>query len=237
MRNMTTLREMTNNTILVHDSGHVHLVSAMATDLSVVNAARVSFGRASTELTEADMGLINFLMRERHGTPFEHNAFTFNIKCPIFVAREWFRHRIGSFNEFSGRYSEVPSEYYKPDIGYVREQKGKPGAYQFTQMDEDISSEVTDLMDEAGRNAFFVYRQLLEKGVAKEMARMVLPMSMYTQFYWTVNARALMNFLSLRTHETAQKEIRDYADAVCLIFRETMPVTFQAWIQNGKVSP
>jgi thymidylate synthase (FAD) len=227
---------MDSNYVDVLD-GFVRLDDSMVSDLSVVNSARVSFGKTSDELDDAGIGLINFLMRERHGTPFEHNAFRFHIKCPVFVAREWFRHRIGSFNEFSARYSEVPNEFHVPDVEHVRRQTGKPGAYLFEQMPKEDAESVVDIISEANQFAYGAYLDLLEAGVAKELARTILPMSMYTQFYWTVNARALMNFLSLRTHSTAQEEIRQYAHVIEDIFAESMPVTYEAWVVNAKVCP
>ena len=217
--------------------GFIRLDGMMATDLSVVNSARVSFGKSSDELDEAGIGLINFLMRERHGTPFEHNAFRFHIKCPVFVAREWFRHRIGSFNEFSARYSEVPNEFHAPDAEHVRTQAGKPGAYKFEKVDDGLAQQAIDIIREANQFAYGSYLDLIEAGVAKELARSVLPMSMYTQFYWTVNARSLMNFLSLRTHITAQFEIRQYAYHLETFFSEAMPFTYEAWVVNGRVCP
>ena len=220
--------------------GFVRLDAAMADDMSVVNSARVSFARQKdepAELTEADKGLINFLMRERHGTPFEHNAFRFHIKAPIFVAREWFRHRIGSFNEFSARYSEVPNEFFVPEASDVRRQTGKPGAYTFEPLDADVAAAALEIVENANADSYDAYKALLEMGVAKELARAVLPVSMFTQFYWTVNARALMNFLSLRTHETAQYDIRQYAEAVLALAGEEMPVTFSSWERNDRVCP
>ncbi len=213
----------------------------MADDYSVVNSARVSFAKQSSEihsdLSGKDKGLIGFLMRERHGTPFEHNAFRFHVKCPVFVAREWFRHRIGSFNEFSARYSEVPNEFHTPMSAEIRTQVGKPGAYTFESVDAVIAEQAVATIDGMNKASYQAYLLLLELGVAKEVARMVLPMSMYTQFYWTVNARALMNFLSLRTDENAQYEIRQYAEMIEVLFREQMPATWSAWVEHGKVCP
>jgi thymidylate synthase (FAD) len=220
--------------------GFVRLDNSMADDFSVINSARVSFAKQSelhNELTGADKGLIKFLMREHHGTPFEHNAFRFHIKCPMFVAREWFRHRIGSFNEFSARYSEVPNEFWTPSPDAVRTQVGKPGAYTFEKVDEVIAEQAVATIDGQNKTAYQSYLLLLELGVAKEVARAVLPVSMYTQFYWTVNARALMNFLALRTDVNAQLEIRQYADAVEEMFKQQMPVTWSAWSEFGKVCP
>lgn len=220
--------------------GFVELSGHMADDASVVNSARVSFARQIDEafvLTDADKGLINFLMRERHGTPFEHNSIRFHIKCPIFVAREWFRHRIGSFNEFSARYSEVPNDFWVPETDDVRTQKGKPGAYVFERLDKHIAKTAVEVIEGVNEVAYASYQALLADGVAKEVARAVLPVSMYTQFYWTVNARSLMNFCSLRSAETAQQEIREYSKDVEKIFSLLMPVTYAAWIENGRIAP
>lgn len=220
--------------------GFVRLDACMADDESVVNAARVSFARQSEihgGMTGKDKGLINFLMRERHGTPFEHNAFRFHIKCPIFVAREWFRHRIGSFNEFSARYSEVGDEFWVPEYSAIRTQTGKPGEYKYEPVAENIAELSCSLIGDANQFAYAAYKRMLEMGVAKEIARSVLPVSMYTQFYWTVNARSLMNFLSLRLHESAQREIREYAAEVEKLFAEKMPVTYDSWVANGRQAP
>ena len=220
--------------------GFVRLDAAMADDASVVNAARVSFAKNAVlpnQMSDVDKGLINFLMREHHGTPFEHNSFRFHVKCPVFVAREWFRHRIGSFNEFSARYSEVPNEFFVPEKEDMRTQVGKPGSYTFEQIGDPHASTALFIIENANDSAYKSYQSLLEMGVAKEQARVVLPVSMFTQFYWTVNARALMNFLTLRTHETAQLDIRKYADAVYKLAAEQMPVTFATWESNGRVTP
>lgn len=217
--------------------GFVRLDACMADDISVVNAARVSFAKNQTELDDSAKGLINFLMRERHGTPFEHNAFRFHVKCPIFVAREWFRHRIGSFNEFSARYSTVENEFFVPYDFDVRTQVGKPGAYTFNPVDEELALNTISIINEANKAAFDAYQKMVDSGIAKELARTVLPVGMYTQFYWTVNARSLMNFLSLRLDKSAQIDIRRYAARVNALFAEQMPVTYKAWIQNGMVCP
>lgn len=233
------MNNIDSNSINV-SNGFVRLDNCMADDYSVVNSARVSFARNTeeqAEMSSADVGLINFLMRERHGTPFEHNAFRFHVKCPVFVAREWFRHRIGSFNEFSARYSEVPNEMFVPELAEVREQYGKPGAYQFKQADMATAIRTAEIITESNSLAYEAYAEMLALGVAKELARTVLPMGMFTQFYWTVNARALMNFLSLRTDENAQLDIRKYAEAVESLFSKEMPITCAAWIANNRVAP
>src|SRR5216684_8084636 len=134
-----TEQMIAEDTINVLDHGFVRLDDAMASDLSVVNAARVSFARRREEMDQSDEGLIRFLMRERHGTPFEHNAFRFHVRCPIFIAREWFRHRVGSFNEFSMRYARATDQFYVPEPEDVRTQVGKPGAYAFETVDADVA--------------------------------------------------------------------------------------------------
>jgi thymidylate synthase (FAD) len=221
----------------VLDHGFVRLDAAMADDLSVVNAARVSFAQHVDELGERDQGLIRFLMRERHGTPFEHNSMRFHIKCPIFVCREWQRHRIGSFNEWSARYSQLDPEFYVPEPEDVRTQVGKPGAYTFEQLDAEAAEGVRDAQRAVYEQAYATYQAMIEQGVAKEIARNVLPVAIYTQFYWTVNARSLMNFVSLRNAETAQREIRRFAEAVESLFARCMPITHAAFVANDRKAP
>ena len=228
---------LTEDTIRVLDHGFVRLDAVMASDLSVVNGARVSFARRKDELDDADSGLIRFLMRERHGTPFEHNAFRFHVKLPIFVMREWARHRIGSFNEWSARYSQLEPEFYIPEPEDVRTQVGKPGSYSFDPVDPALAEHTRETQRAVYEQAYAAYVELLEQGVAKEVARNVLPVAIYTQFYWTVNARSLMNFLSLRNAVTAQREIRRYAEAVELFLEQRMPVTHAAFVAAGRVSP
>ena len=217
--------------------GFVRLDAVMADDLSVVNSARVSFANRSDELTDKDIGLIKFLMRERHGTPFEHNAFRFNVRCPIFVAREWFRHRIGSFNEESLRYSRARLDGYVPNKRDVRTQVGKPGAYNFEPVSEDLAEVTRDTIELVYKHAFAAYEEMVDAGVAREVARTVLPAGIYTEFYWTVNARSLMNFISLRNHDNAQREIRMYAKSLEGFLDKAMPHTHTAFIENGRRAP
>jgi len=226
-----------DSTISVLDHGFVRLDGALADDLSVVNGARVSFARRKEEMDESDEGLIRFLMRERHGTPFEHNAFRFHVRCPIFVAREWFRHRVGSFNEFSMRYARASDEFYVPAPEDVRTQVGKPGAYTFEPVSEELAEETRERLQEVYETAYRTYEELVEAGVAREVARAALPVGAYTEFYWTVNARSLMNFVSLRNSETAQREIRRYAEACERFLEEQMPVTYAAFVANDRTAP
>ena len=223
--------------IPVLDHGFVRLDGVMADDLSVVNGARVSFARRKEEMDESDEGLIRFLMRERHGTPFEHNAFRFHVRCPIFVAREWFRHRVGSFNEFSMRYARASDEFYVPDADDVRTQVGKPGSYSFEPVSDELAEQTREKLQEVYDAAYQTYEELVEAGVAREVARAALPVGAYTEFYWTVNARSLMNFISLRNSETAQREIRRYAEACERFLEEQMPVTYAAFVANDRTAP
>jgi thymidylate synthase (FAD) len=233
----TTAEVIPETGIRVLDHGFVRLDGALADDLSVVNGARVSFARRKDEMDESDEGLIRFLMRERHGTPFEHNAFRFHVRCPIFVAREWFRHRVGSFNEFSMRYARATDDFYVPEAEDVRTQVGKPGSYSFEPVSDELAETTRERMQEVYEAAYRTYEELVEAGVAREIARAVLPVGAYTEFYWTVNARSLMNFISLRNSETAQREIRRYAEACERFLEEEMPVTYAAFIANDRTAP
>jgi thymidylate synthase (FAD) len=165
-------------------------------------------------------------MEHQHLTPFEHSVFKFHVKCPIFVARQWFRHRWGSYNEISGRYTEFKEEFYLPYKLRVQSKKDKQMS-EFSNFEEE--KDIIKEMDKFFHNTFKFYNYLLEKGVARELARIVLPLSTYTQFYWTVNARSLMNFLNLRLDEHAQYEIREYAKCILEIFRQKMPWTYEAF--------
>ena len=170
-------------------------------------------------------------------TPFEHNAFRFHVRAPIFVAREWFRHRVGSFNEFSMRYARATDDFYVPEADDVRTQVGKPGSYSFDPVEPEVAEATREELRAVYETAFAAYERLVELGVARELARSVMPVGAYTEFYWTVNARSLMNFVSLRAAETAQREIRRYADACERFLAEEMPVTYQAFVDADRVAP
>ncbi len=170
-------------------------------------------------------------------TPFEHNAFRFHIRTPIFVAREWFRHRIGSFNEFSMRYAKATDDFYVPAPEDVRTQVGKPGSYSFEPVAPELAEAAREELAAVYAAAFAAYERLVEQGVARELARAVMPVGAYTEFYWTVNARSLMNFVSLRAAETAQREIRRYAEACERFLAEAMPVTYGAFVDAGRTAP
>jgi len=242
---------MSDKIFMPDDIGYVELINYVGSELDVVNAARVSLhseseweveagdnGSARMQLNKKDKGLINFLMREKHGTPFEMGFMAqFRLRMPIFVAREHVRHRIGhSINEESGRYVELRPDFYIPNR--VREQTGKPGNYTYVDTD-NLKMESVFQLDLAAhsKKAYKLYKFYLDSGVAKEQARMFLPLNIYTEMRWTVNARSLMNYLTLRNDINAQQEIRQYAQALEIIFSRYMPVTYEAYKNNERIAP
>lgn len=227
----------------------VELVRASASDADVIFAARVSTaGEQSLDDVGADAdrsaGLINYLMRERHGSPFEHNSMTFFVRAPIFVWREHMRHRIASYNEESGRYRELEPVFYVPDGDRAVVQVGKTGAYEFLPGDAAQYELIDSAMRDSCTQAYRAYRQMLEAGIAREVARMVLPVSIFSSAYVTLNARSLMNFLSLRRKSQGshfpsypQREIEMVAEAYEDEWARLMPLTHAAFVSNGRVAP
>ena len=221
----------------------VSLVSSMASDTAVVLAARVSTGTKSIDVTK-DAGLINYLMRDRHGSPFEHNAFTFYIEAPLFVFREFQRHRMASYNEESGRYKELAPVFYVPDLDRKLVQVGKPGAYEFEDGTHHQYATVMAGVQGTCSQAWADYQAMLESEVAREVARIVLPLNIYSSMYVTMNARSLMNFLSLRTQREGthfpsfpQREIEMVAEKMEEFFAKEMPLTYDSFNKNGRVAP
>lgn len=222
----------------VLDHGYVELLDSMGSDIDIVNAARTSFDGHETEMTARNVGLLNFLMRERHGTPFEMVEFKFAVKAPIFVMREWHRHRIASINEMSGRYVELEREFYVPARDDIREQKGKPGAYYYETVEDDVrASRVRNIIDVTCDDAFDSYAWMLKRGIAKEVARLVLPVNTYSKMVWKTNLRSLLNFLSLRNHKHAQLEIRRYAEAMEAMATSIAPVAMASFEKHERRSP
>jgi len=235
--------------IIFRDDVTVELVKSSASDADVIWAARVSTaGEQSIESLKDDpeksAGLINYLARERHGSPFEHTSFTFFISAPIFVFREFMRHRIASYNEESGRYRELKPVFYIPSRERKLIQVGKTGHYTF----EDGTQEQYDLMVAEMKKAYTVayeaYQKMLDAGIAREVARATLPVATYSSMYVTMNARALMNFLSLRTTAEGshfpsypQREIEMVGEKMEAFFAEKMPLVHAAFNKSGRVSP
>lgn len=227
----------------------VELIKSAASDADVLWAARVSTkGESSLAEIEADpersKGLINFLMRDRHGTPFEHSSMTFYVKAPIFVFREFMRHRTFSYNEESGRYRRLEPVFYVPAPDRKLVQEGKPGKYVFTDGSPEQHKLVAEATKESYRQAYRAYTEMLEAGIAREVARSVLPVGLYSSMYATCNARALMNFLSLRTSREdsafpsfPQREIEMVAEQMEEQWAALMPLTHAAFEGNGRVCP
>jgi thymidylate synthase (FAD) len=229
---------------------HVELIQSTGTDKTIVAAARVStVGELSADSFAADApdqtGLINFLMKNRHGTPFEHGLFTFRVRVPIFVMRELHRHRIAfSFNEESGRYKKLDPVFFVPDVDRALIQTGKPGHYVYVPGEPDDTQFVKRSIERNSIQAWNEYNLMLDRGIAKEVARMVLPVNIYSTCYVTCNPRSLMAFLSLRTKSDEAKfpsypmrEIEQMGFQFEDHFSERYPITHEAFCKNGRVSP
>jgi thymidylate synthase (FAD) len=220
--------------IKVLDKGFVHLVDHMGSDLSVVNAARVSFGKQKEAFEESDAKLVDYLAAHEHTSPFRHTALTLHVKAPIFVFRQWMKHRIGSeFNEISGRYVEFPEEeFYVPE--YFRRQakvnkQGSEGTIQ-----EELHARAMSSYLESCRASVSTYKELLSLGVCREQARCVLPVGLYSEVYWTVSLQAVAHFIRLRADSHAQWEIQQYAAAVRQLVEPLYPVGLKALLASGK---
>lgn len=227
----------------------VDLVKHSASDADVIWAARVSTaGEQSLDEISKDpaksAGLINYLARERHGSPFEHTSMTFFISAPIFVFREFMRHRIASYNEESGRYRELQPVFYVPAPERKLVQIGKTGSYEFIDGTKEQYDITVRSMKESYVFSYEHYQKMLEAGVAREVARAVLPVGLYSSMYVTMNARALMNFLSLRTAREGshfpsypQREIEMVAEKMEEVFARLMPLTHGAFEKSGRIAP
>jgi len=235
--------------IIFRDDVSVELVKSSASDADVVWAARVSTaGDKSLEDVGADAskseGLINYLARERHGSPFEHTSMTFFISAPIFVFREFMRHRIASYNEESGRYRELKPVFYVPSKERKLVLIGKAGSYTFVDGTAEQYEITVAAIKETCILAYDNYQKMLAAGVAREVARAVLPVTLYSSMYVTMNARALMNFLSLRTAREGshfpsypQREIEMVAEKMEAEFAKLMPITYGAFEKSGRIAP
>ncbi|KUM82690.1 MULTISPECIES: FAD-dependent thymidylate synthase [Streptomyces] len=236
--------------IELRDDVTVELVKHSAADSDVLFAARVStVGEQSLDELNKDpersKGLINYLMRDRHGSPFEHNSMTFFISAPILVFREFMRHRVGwSYNEESGRYRELQPVFYVPGTDRKLVQQGRPGKYVFVEGTPEQHESVAHAMEESYRQAYRAYQEMLAQGVAREVARSVLPVGLFSSMYATCNARSLMHFLGLRTqHEQAkvpsfpQREIEMVGEKMEAEWARLMPLTYAAFNANGRVAP
>lgn len=226
----------------------VELVNCVASDYMVTDAARIStatwHGMTGAHDRDRDSGLIRYLMKNRHGTPFEHNSFTFRVECPVFVAREFMRHRIASYNEESARYKQLKAVFWVPDPARGLVQEGKPGHYVMKPGTMEQYEMTVKVLTETAAYCYGSYEGLLNIGICREVARAVLTVSIYTGFYVTMNARGLMNFLSLRVDDPdaaypskPQYEIEQAALQMEDIFSQYMPFTHDAFVNSGRVAP
>jgi thymidylate synthase (FAD) len=214
----------------VLNHGFVRLVDSMGSDLNVVRAARVSYDAAwrAGDNEKSDVRLINYLWKNKHTTPFESVTFTFEIKAPIFVLRQWHRHRTQSYNEVSARYTELPEEFYIPELEYITTQSTSNKQMRTTEQHPDAKI-IQSLIESSCKASFVEYKGLLAAGCPRELARGVLPFNTYSHMFVTMNLLNLMKFLTLRCHEHAQYEIRVYAEAMLVFARAVVPVTMAAW--------
>lgn len=220
--------EILNTTIQCLD-GFVRLVDVMGDDSSIVQAARVSYGSGTKKVHE-DRGLIRYLIRHQHWTPVEMVEFKFHVKIPVFVARQWIRHRTANVNEVSARYTEMKDEMYLPPLEYISAQsKDNKQGRELESFPEEIANDIQSLISESNQRQYDVYQKLLDLGVARELARTVLPVGHYTEWYWKIDLRNLMNFLALRLDPHAQWEIRVYAEAMAQIVKQVVPVAWEAF--------
>lgn len=222
--------------IKVLDHGFVRLVDYMGTDLSIVRNARVSYDAAwrAGEDEGSDTRLIKYLMNNGHNTPFESVTFTFEVKAPIFVLRQWHRHRTQSYNEVSARYKELPEEFYVPKLEQITTQSKDNKQMRTTEINEHAKY-IQELIQQENQFSFDAYKQLLERGCPRELARSVLPVGTYSHMFATVNLHNLFNFLRERLHPHAQYEIRVYAQAICQIIKDIVPVAFKAFVEKNKL--
>ena len=215
----------------VLDHGFIRLVDKMGNDDSIAQSARVSCGEG-TKAIRTDEKLIEYLSKNKHGTPFEMVVFKFHVKLPIFIARQWMRHRAGTFNEISARYSEMKDCFYIPKMERIQAQSkiNKQGSGE--ELSNVNKTLAYNIFLKASENAFNDYKELLNLGVSRELARTVLSTSIYTEFYWKVDLRNLLSFISLRSDSHAQFEIREYSDAIFKIIKDIVPITCKAYTDN-----
>ncbi len=225
---------MPNPEIKVLDKGFVRLIDHMGSDLSVVNAARVSFGKMKATFEEGDARLVDYLAEHEHTSPFRHTALTLHVKAPIFVFRQWMKHRIGSeFNEISGRYVEFPEdEFFVPELFRQQAKVNKQGSEGM--IPEANRARALESYLESCRGAVAHYKELISLGVCREQARCVLPLGLYSEVYWTVSLQAVAHFIRLRADSHAQWEIQQYAAAVRSVVEPLYPVGLKALLASGK---
>ena len=222
--------ELLDKEFPVLDHGFVRLVDYMGSDDAIVQAARVSYGTGTKKVSE-DRGLIRYLMRHRHTTPFEMVEFKFHVKLPIFVARQWIRHRSANVNEYSGRYSIMKEEFYIPEAADIRFQSevNKQGRSSEVAPD-DLKEKFLEHLKATNKELYAKYQEFNEAGLARELSRINLPLSLYTEWYWKIDLHNLFHFLSLRMDDHAQKEIKVYADVMATMVEAVCPMAYEAFM-------
>jgi thymidylate synthase (FAD) len=231
MPSMEAVGEKTENVTAVLDKGFVRLVDVMGDDARIAQAARVSYG-AGTKTVREDAGLIDYLMRHRHTSPFEMVEFTFHIKAPIFIVRQWFRHRTASVNEISARYSVMKDEFFLPSPEELRAQSLKNKQVGEGGLPEADARQAHEVLHTSQVQSYADYQALLELGVARELAREVLPVGLYSEFYWKQNLHNLLHFLKLRLDWHAQAEIQLYAQAIAGFVQRQVPQVWQSFEEH-----
>ncbi|MEE2876568.1 MAG: FAD-dependent thymidylate synthase [Candidatus Neomarinimicrobiota bacterium] len=229
------MSNLPQDTIPCLDKGFVRLVDSMGGDYAIVQAARVSYGKGTRKLSQ-DRGLIRYLMRHRHTTPFEMVEFKFHAKMPIFVARQWVRHRTANINEYSLRYSEARDEFYIPDTEHIQFQSALNKQGRSGEVSEDMKKKVQDYFREISKRSFEMYQDMNDEGLARELARAVLPVNLYTEWYWKNDLHNLLHFIGLRSDSHAQYEIRVYSDAMATFVKQVAPIAWEAYqdyVVNG----
>ena len=218
--------------VLDHGIGEVELIRASGSDLDVVNAARISYSKVKTELDEADKKLIKYLVNHNHVSTLEHNYITFRIRCPKPLAVQWMRHKSWSFNETSYRYCKMEEEFYTPQNIRKQHESSKQASTDFEFPEED-ATHIKNIYNNSYKVAHSAYKQLLEKGVAREQARMILPFGFFTEFWATCNLRSFMHWYLARVDTHAQWEIQELAKAAMSLIKDQYPVTIQAILDKG----
>lgn len=225
------------------DHGFVRVVDYMGNDSSIVQAARVSYGKGTKKINQ-DKNLISYLLSHRHSTPFEMNEIKFHIKLPIFVARQWIRHRTANVNEYSARYSVLDNEFYIPNPKELKPQSKSNNQGRSGELNDSEKKNYRKIIADNSKSNFENYNTLLNidedgdflnnnnKGLARELSRVVLPLNSYTQWYWKIDLHNLMHFLALRFDDHAQYEIRVYAEKMMDILKKWVPLTYEAFIEN-----
>ena len=220
-----------NHVSVLDGQGWIGLIDTLGTESTIVNAARVSFGKIKTDMDERDVKLLHYLLDNRHSSPLEHIVFTFSVHCPLFVRGQWHRHRTWSYNEISRRYTEIDIEFYTPKHLRMQSENNRQASYDNPDFQD---AELRAMIDKQNKDSLALYEKLLEGGVCREQARGVLPQNMMVTFWATVDLNNLLHFLSLRDSEHAQWEIREYAIAIKKLIKPIIPNVAAYFAEKGQ---